>query len=320
MILHAARLAPRLIKVIGRSAFSRAAVVIVAALTLSACLLQQQTTPSPTPTQTSAPTTTRPRFELATYEYALQTKGKIRIAIRDSAVAPLATRTAGKVEGFEADIGREIARAIWGPNDDPETHIDWVSVDDSTRVSALTSNQADITIATLLITDDAKKVIDLSDTYLHTGPRLLVKKTNDTIKQLSDVASGEQTVCAVKQGRPEAELKKITSGGAKVLELDSLDFCLQALATGAADAVAADETTLFGIVAKQPNDVKIVGNRFADDNLGIGIKKTAAGDRTGFVEFVNNALLKIVADRTWAKLYAKYLMPLTGDNKQIPSD
>ena len=308
---------------IGRSALSRAAVLIVAALTLSGCNLFQQATPSPTPTATATPvpTTTRPRFELATYQYALQTKGKIRIGIRDSAVPPLATRTAaGKVDGFEADIGREIARAIWGPADDPDTHIDWISVDDSTRVAALTSNQADVVIAALLITDDARKIIDLSDTYLHTGPRLLVKKTNDAIKQPSDVASGEQTVCAVKQGRPEAELKKITNGGAKVLELETLDFCMQALSSGAADAIAADETTLLGIVFKQPNDVKIVGNRFTDDNLGVGVKKTAAGDRTGFLQFINDTLLKVVADRTWAKLYAKDLMPITGETKQLPTD
>lgn len=306
---------------IGRSASSRAAVLLIAALALGGCDLFQKATPSPTPTATAAPTTTRPRFELSTYQYALQTKGKIRIAIRDSAVPPLATRTsAGKIEGFEADLGREIARAIWGPNEDPESHIEWISVDDSTRVSALTSNQADISLAALLITDDARKVVDLSDTYLHTGPRLLVKKTNDTIKQPSDVASGEQTVCAVKQGRPEAELKKITNGGAKVLELENLDFCMQALSSGAADAVAADETTLFGVVWKQPADVKIVGNRFADDNLGIGIKKTAAGDRTGFRQFVNEALLKIVADRTWAKVYAKDLAPVTGETKQLPTD
>ena len=304
---------------IGQSALSRAAVVIVAALTLAACGLFQQATPSPSPTATPIATPARPRFELATYQYALQTKGKIRVAVRDN-TPPLSARSGTTYQGFEPDLAREMARAIWGPNDDPETHIEWISVDDSTRVSALTSNQADITLGALLITDDAKKAIDLSDTYLHTGPRLLVKKTNDTIKQPSDVASGEQTVCAVKQGRPEAELKKITNGGAKVLELDNLDFCMQALTSGAADAVAADETTLFGIVFKQPNDVKIVGNRLADDNLGIGVKKTAAGDRTGFLQFVNDTLLKIVADRTWAKIYAKDLGPITGETRQLPTD
>ena len=304
---------------IGRSAWSRAAVVMVAALTLTGCFFQQAT-PSPTPssTPTAAATTTRPRFELSTYQYALQTKGKIRIAVRDDA-APMSARSGSAYQGFEPDLARELARAIWGPNDDPDTHIEWISVDASTRVSALTSNQADLTLAALVITDDQKKVIDLSDTYLKTGQRLLVKKTNDQIKDLSDIATGEQTVCAVRGSAAVDNIRKITNNGAKILLLDTLEFCQQALASGAADAITADELVLLGLAAKDPN-TKIVVKPFTDDRLGIGIKKTVAGDRTGFLEFVNTALLKIVADRTWAKIYAKDLAPLTGDTKQIPTD
>ena len=50
------------------------------------------------------------------------------------------------------------------------------------------------------------------------------------------------------------------------------------------------------------------------------IKKSANADRQGFREFVNGALLRIVADRTWARLYANYLLPVSGLAKQIPTD
>jgi len=303
--------------VIVRSAVARAAVFVLVASLIAACQ-PQQTTPSPTPTTTAEPTATRPRFELATYEYALQTKGKIRIAVDDNS-APLSARTSGKLEGFEPDLGREIARAIWGPNEDPETHIDWISIDASTRVSALTSNQADITLAALVIGDELKHTIDLSDTYLKSGQRLVVKKTNDQIKDLSDVASGEETVCAIRESPAIDNIRKITNNGVKILQLDTLDFCIQALTSGAADAVTADEKTLLGVVLKDPT-LKIVVKPFTDDRFAVGMKKSAAGDRTGFVEFVNGALLKIVADRTWSRLYAKYIGAVTGETKQIPTD
>lgn len=304
---------------IASRALGRAAVVLAALIVVSC---NPFTTPEPPRTPSPVPTSSRPRFELSTYEYALQTKGKIRVAIRDgTGFTPLSSGSVqGKTEGFEPDLARELARAIWGPNDDPDTHITWISVDNSTSVAALTSNQADVTFAGLLIDDPLNnKAIDLSDLYLHTGPRLLVKKTNDQIKEISDVASGEQTVCAVKGGRPEQELKKITSSGAKVLELETLAFCTQALAQGAADAIASDETILYGLVLKDQN-LKLVGNRFTDDRFGIGMKKNVAGDRQGFLEFVNTALLKIVADRTWAKIYEKDITPASGDKKQIPTD
>jgi len=303
--------------------FARILTPFLTALLLSSCGLFSQPevtpSPSPTPTQTGSAAPTRPRLELSTYQYALQTKGKIRVGVRDFS-APFSARVpSGSYEGFDADIAREIARAIWGANEDPETHIEWISIDNSTRIAALTSNQADIVIAALPMNDDTAKVIDLSDTYYKDGQRLLVKKTNDEIKELVDVAGGEETVAAVKGSPWEANIRRITNERARVLTLDTVEFCLQALTTGAADAYTQDEATLVTIAAKNP-DVKIVSKQFTDDRLGIGIKQNVSADRQGFKEFVNTALLKIVADRTWAKLFEKHITPWTGDKKQLPTD
>jgi ABC-type amino acid transport substrate-binding protein len=322
MILHNARLPPTLSRVTGMR-FARILTPILTALLLSSCGLFSQPeispSPTPTPTQTSSAAPTRPRFELSSYQYALQTRGKIRVGVRDFS-APFAARVpSGAYEGFEADIAREIARAIWGANEDPDTHIEWVSIDMSTRVAALTSNQADIVLAALPIDDDTAKVIDLSDTYYKNGQRLLVKKTNDDIKELVDLVSNADTATVVKASPWEANIRRITNERVKVLPLDTVEFCLQALNTGAADAYTQDEATLVTIAAKDAN-VKIVSKQFTEDRLGIGIKQNVSADRQGFKEFVNTALLKIVADRTWAKLFEKHITPWTGDKKQLPTD
>jgi ABC-type amino acid transport substrate-binding protein len=297
----------------------RVAALLITAALLTSCDLFTTTRPSPSPTETATATaSTRPRLELSTYAYALQTKGKIRVAVRDGEM-PLITRTAGGYDGFEAELARELAKAIWGQKDDPNTHIEWISVDNSTRISALTSNQADITIAQLVTSDELNKTLDLSDTYLKTGQRFLVKKSNDQIKETADVASGEQTVCAVKGSAAEQNLRRVTNDRAKILTLDTLDFCLQALASGAADAFTSEEVVLMPLAFKDAN-LKIVAKPFTEDLLAIGIKKNANADRQGFLEFVNGALLHIVADRTWARAYANYILPLSGLPKQIPSD
>jgi putative glutamine transport system substrate-binding protein len=322
MILHSARLPPTLSQVTGMR-FARSLTPILTALLLSSCGLFSQPgvspSPTPTPTQTGSAAPTRPRLELSSYQYALQTRGKIRVGVRDF-TAPFSARVpSGAHEGFEADIAREIARAIWGANEDPDTHIEWVSIDASTRLTALTGNQADIVLAALMIDDDTAKVIDLSDTYYKDGQRLLVKKTNDDIKELVDLVSNADTATAVKGSPWEANIRRITNERVKVLPLDTVEFCLQALTTGAADAFTQDEATLVTIAAKDPN-VKIVSKQFTEDRLGIGIKQNVSADRQGFKEFVNTALLKIVADRTWAKLFEKHITPWTGDKKQLPTD
>lgn len=303
-----------------RIALTRIVTALCTALLLSSCINSPDTTqPTPTPTPTTSAGPTRPRLELSTYQYALQTKNKMRVGVRDNA-APYSTRgTNGQYTGFEPDVAREIAKAIWGTIDDPNTHIEWIPVDNSTSVSALTSSQADMVVAGLVINDANKKVIDLSDGYYNDGQRLLVMKANDQIKELVDVAAGDETVTVVKGTPWEENIRRVTNDRAKVFPLDTLEFCMQALTSGAADALTQDEAALIGLVLKDPT-VKIVGKQFTDDQMGVGIKQNASADRQGFRDFVNNALLKIVADRTWAKLYETYVTPVTGEKKQLPSD
>ena len=306
---------PRIARLLSsRTSTARILTSLIAVAVLSSCLTPPNTTepsPSPSPTVSSGPT--RPRLELSHYEYALQTKGKIRVAVRDAS-APYSARTAGNsYEGFEPDLAREIAKAIWGTTDDPESHITWISVDDST------SDQADITLAGLIVAVIDAAPFDFTDAYYTDGQRLLVKKTNDQIKELVDVAGGDQTVAAVKDSRSEQNLRLLTNARAKILPLDTVAFCLQALTSGAADAFTADEATLVSVVMKDPA-LKIATKQFTNDRVAIAVKKNVSADRQGFREFLNTALLKIVADRTWARIYDKWVGPITGEKKQLPTD
>src|SRR2546428_13438183 len=123
----------------------RAALALLA-IVIAACIPQpSQETSTPSAPATSA----RPKFELATYMYALQTKGKIRIAVLDKAIPFAVHDSSGLRTGFEVDLGRALANAIFGPQQDPDSVIEWISVDGTTAVSALTSVQADLILARL---------------------------------------------------------------------------------------------------------------------------------------------------------------------------
>ena len=285
---------------------------LTVAFLAAACGGAGGTSGSPSPQSSAA---TKPTFEVQTYMYAIQVKGKLRIGTQeDNPPFSVKNPVNSKWEGFDADVGREIAKALFGGQVDPDTVIEWVPVTSATRIPTLTDNKADVIIKTFTINEDRKKQIDFSDVYFSTGQRILVKKTNDAIKEASDLSG--KTVCAQKGSTSEQNLTK-ANPQAKPLLLDSYPACLLALQQGSADAVSTDETILFGLVKQDPN-TKIVGKPFSDEPYGIGVKKNESSDRNGFVVFLNTWLAGAIKDGTWGKLYEKHITPVSGDKKQNP--
>jgi len=265
--------------------------------------------------QASASAAARPKFEVQTFMYSIQVKGKLRVGTQeDNPPFSVKNPTNNKWEGFDTDIGREIAKGIFGTQGDPDSFIEWVPVTSATRIPSLTDNKADVIIKTFTINEDRKKQIDFSDVYFSTGQRILVKKTNDQIKEVADL--GGKTFCAQRGSTSEQNVTK-AQPTAKPLLLDSYPACLLALQQGQADAVSTDETILFGLVKQDPN-TKIVGKYFSDEPYGIGIKKNDNGDRNGFVAFLNTWLAAAIKDGTWGKLYEKHVTPVSGDKKTAP--
>ncbi len=274
-----------------------------------------------TPTQASpsgpaSPTAaTRPKFELASFQYAIQTKGKLRLGTREDNVPfGLKNPQTGRFEGFDVDVAREFAKAIFGKeaDADPDKFIEYVPVVSATRIPTLNDNKADIIAATFTINEDRLKQIDFTSVYFRTGQKILVKKDNTTIKDVKDL--GGKTVCTAKGSTSEQNITKLNKD-AKLLLLDSYAPCLLALQQGQADAISTDETILFGLVKQDPN-TKIVGGYFSDEPYGIGVKK----ERVGFVPFLNKVIADMIADGRWAAIYKKHITSVSGDVKEGPHD
>jgi polar amino acid transport system substrate-binding protein len=296
------------------NARSRAALALLA-IVVAGCIPQPS---QETPTPTARPTSVRPKFELATYMYALQTKGRIRIGVLDKAIPFAVHDSSGLRTGFEVDLGREVAKAVFGPQQDPDSVIEWISVERTTAVSALTSARADVTLARLAAPVGGTGVdspVDLSDAYFVTGERILVESSNGEIKDLPDLDT--KTVC-VQRDTAVAEHVVEASAFARTLSLDTYASCLGALQQGQVDAIGADEAILWNLVKLDPN-TKLVGRFITVDRYAIGVKKNAAGDRQGFLPFINAWLAGAIRDGTWARLYAQDIKTYSGETKTTPS-
>ena len=301
-----------------RAVLAVASVVLVALLALvTPRALEGFRTPSGEPSASPA-ASGPPRFELASYMYALQTRGRIRVGMLDGDL-PFGARDAGGARsGFDADLARELAIRIFGPQQNADSVIEWVSVTPSTASGALARDEVDVAFARLAAvpaqTGAEASPIQLSDPYFVTGERILVRSTNDEIKELPDLDT--KTVC-VQRGTTVGDDVEAANAFAKILPLDSLVSCLEALRQGQADAIGAHEVTLWSLRKEDP-DTKLVGRYVTSERYGIGVKRNSGSDRQGFLPFVDAFIGDAIRDGTWARLYARDVTPVSADRKSAP--
>jgi ABC-type amino acid transport substrate-binding protein len=280
------------------------------ALVLGGCLPQSEPAPAPTARATAA----RPSFELATYMYALQTRGRIRIGALEKDI-PFAVRDSrGVYVGFEVDLGRELAKGIFGGRQSPDAVIEWIPVTRQAADAVLVSGGADVVIARLPISPERQALVDLTDPYFVTGERILVRSSNDEIKELPDLET--RTVC-VERGSGVAEHVIDANEFARTLELDTYASCLGALQQGQVDAIGADEAILWNLM-KIDSSTKLVGSHLTTERYAIGVKRHT-GDRQGFVPFLNWWLAEAIRDGTWGRLYAQHVKPYSGETRTAPT-
>jgi len=200
----------------------------------------------------------------------------------------------GQFEGFDIDMLHAIAKAIFG---DPG-RIEFKSITDAQRKSAVRSGSVDIVAHTMIITCDRLKSIDFSTVYIHTGQRVLVPK-NSPAKSLADL--GGRKVCATKGSISLANVATAPSHPIPVAVPYWTD-CLVLLQQGDVAAISTDAAILIGLTVQDP-ETKLVGPRFTSDPYGLAISKR----HPDLVRFVNAVLAQMRADGQWAASYAHWI-------------
>jgi polar amino acid transport system substrate-binding protein len=203
----------------------------------------------------------------------------------------------GQLEGFDIDIAREIAGAIFG---DPN-RIQLRVVDASQRESVLQDGDVDIVARTYSITCARKQKVAFSTVYFNAHQKVLSVQGSgiDSFPALSG-----KRVCAVSGTTSLSKLFELKPPPA-VFGVATWTDCLLMLQQGQVDAISTDDVVLRGLAHQDPN-AEVVGESVAVEPYGIGIKR----ENTDLVRFVNGVLEKIRDDGTWQRLYEKWLEEL----------
>jgi polar amino acid transport system substrate-binding protein len=212
----------------------------------------------------------------------------------------------GVVEGFDVDVAREIARAIFG---DP-ARVDLQVVDADQRESALTTGRVDMVVRTYSITCERENTVDFSTVYYYARQRILAAKGSG-IHSAADL--GGKRVCAV-YGTTSLSKLLALKPAPEVIGASTWTDCMLMLQQGQIDAISTDDAVLSGLAKQDPN-VEIVGPSMGTEPYGIGIPK----HKEDLVRFVNGVLDRLRADGTWERLYDRWLLSLAASPGPPPA-
>jgi polar amino acid transport system substrate-binding protein len=205
----------------------------------------------------------------------------------------------GKIEGFDIDMVKAVAKAIFGDENKIELRV----ISSPQRIPVLQKEQVDIVARNMTINCARWKQIAFSAEYYRSGQKTLVPRdeTATSIKQLAG-----KTICAPAGSTSLDNLKK-ENPGAVPITADTDTGCLALFQSGKAYAITGDDTVLAGDAAQDPY-AKVLKERFSDEPYGLGMSLK----HPEFVRFVNQVLAQSKADGTWMASYNKWLGPALG--------
>jgi ABC-type amino acid transport substrate-binding protein len=213
--------------------------------------------------------------------------------------------TTNEVEGFDADLCREIAAAIGVP---PE----FVEAVSANRLPFLKEDKVDIVISTMTRNEERLAEIDFSKIYYVAGQKILVK-SDSPHQSVEDLATANVKVCSGEGSTSEKNLQDKGVAQANLVLFKTYGEAAQALLDGRCEAVSTDDSILFGLAA-QNDGLEVRGEAFTEEPLGIGIKK----GKDDLVQFINGVLDAMAADGRWKALYDKNIKPYSGAEAPTP--
>ncbi len=201
----------------------------------------------------------------------------------------------GRLQGVDIDIAQELTRRLLGSPD----KVSFVEVTPASRIQAITSGNVDIVIATMSVTPQRKQIVDFSEPYYIAGQGLLVPKNSD-IHSFSEL--NNKDVAVVLGTTSERNLRK-SAPYARVQGYKTYKTAFEALKSGEASAMTADDTFLFGFLMDNPG-YTIVQKRLTIEPYAIAFKKSE--DATALKDNINQILESMKEDGFIAKTKRKW--------------
>ena len=160
---------------------------------------------------------------------------KTYIAATEPTYAPFdTTDEEGNIVGFDMDLLNAIG-------EDQGFKVEYQSFEFDAIVPAIQAGNADIIAAAMNVTEKRAEQVDFSDKYFDSGKVILVKKDNDTIKDVNDFTADMKVAAQI--GTTEGEyVQKLADEGkiGEAVVLNKTTDCILQLQNGDVNAIIMD--------------------------------------------------------------------------------
>lgn len=283
-----------------------------------------EATPLPEPAETPTPTAASPaapqECSNATQSYdplsplpepgqmpegstmaAIQERGRLIVGTSaDTFLLASRNPQSGEVEGFDIDMAKAVARAIFGDEDRIQLRI----ITAAERIPLLEAGEVDIVVRAFSMTCARWDQVAFSQEYYHSGQKILVRQGSD-ITGLSSLAGHK--VCAPNGTSSLANLVALAPDAEPVGAANHTG-CLVLFQRGEVDAITGDDTVLAGLAAQDPSAVLLDGDAISSEPYGIGV----ASNHIDLVRFINARLDQMRSGGEWQASYDRWLEPVLG--------
>ena len=201
-----------------------------------------------------------------------------------------------QIDGFEADLMREIARAAGLEYE--LVNVEWAGV-----IGGVITGKYDLAISSITILPERKEKVAFSIPYLKSGLAIVVRRDRGDIRSLKDLVAGNLRVGA--QRGTTADFFLDRHPGIRKVTYEQYGHAVADLIKGEVDAVVGEST---GTLYYKNHDnavfekIRMTGEIMTEEYYGIIVPK----NRKDLLKRINGALRALIQDGTVARLHRKW--------------
>jgi polar amino acid transport system substrate-binding protein len=263
----------------------------------------------PNPRQSYDPlpaTSGDPAFPAGSLQAEIRKRGRLVVGVSGDSLLLGARDPADpkKFEGFDIDLARAVARAIFGAGG--ESKVQFRVITAAQRIELVNAGAADrgvdLVARNMTMNCERWEQVGFSAVYFVADQRVLVRK-DATARSGAELGAAKARVCAPRGSTSISRIAHAEAySGVVPVEVDQHTTCLALLQQGRVDAITGDSTVLAGLKAQDPKFVEVLPGSLGAEPYGLAVAK----DHPEFARYVNAVLARYVADGSWQASYDKY--------------